>query len=126
MTLTLTLAGTTLPRIPGWVPPECQNVEGDMKQRVGPYSVSTPTRLQTSFPTPILQTAMSSSDGKFNYAHAYGIESVAAAVTFAALYATLLPLYLVKQSRHQTKMFFLLFLCCASKLQNAFTGMPTN
>lgn len=69
---------------------------------------------------------MSSSDGKLNYAYAFGIESVAAAVIFAVLYAILLPLWVVKQSQHPTKIFFIVFLCCAGKLQNAFTEIPTN
>ena len=65
---------------------------------------------------------MSSSDGQFNYAHALGVHSVAAAAIFAALYAILLPFFIVKTTRNPMYIFFLLTLFCASKLQNALLG----
>ena len=53
-----------------------------------------------------------------NYAKASGIDSVAAAAIFAALYAILLPYYIWRATQNPTYVLIILSLFCASKLSN--------
>jgi len=51
-----------------------------------------------------------------NYAKASGIDSVAAAGVFAALYAILLPYYIWRATQNPTYVLIILSLFCASEL----------
>ena len=53
----------------------------------------------------------------FNYAKAYGIESVAGAVIFAIIYAPLLALYIRQAIVRPTYVFVVIALFCAGQLQ---------
>ncbi|KAF9644902.1 hypothetical protein BDM02DRAFT_3149699 [Thelephora ganbajun] len=59
---------------------------------------------------------MSSSSGQINYAHASGINSVAAAVIFAVFYGILLPYYLWRAIRNPTYVLIILSLFCAIRV----------
>jgi len=59
---------------------------------------------------------MSSPNGNINYAHASGIDSVAAAAIFAALYAILLPYYIWRATRNPTYVLIVLSLFCAIRV----------
>jgi hypothetical protein len=59
---------------------------------------------------------MSSPSGQINYAKASGIDSVAAAVIFAVLYAFLLPYFILRAVRNPTYVLIILTLFCAIRV----------
>lgn len=66
---------------------------------------------------------MSSPAGNINYARAFGIKSVAAAVVFTIPYAILLPFYIWRATRNPTYVLIMLSLFCASELFNTSSDM---
>jgi len=53
-----------------------------------------------------------------NYARAFGMDSVAAAAVFAAIYGVILPYYIWRAIRNPTYVLIMLSLFCASELSN--------
>lgn len=61
-----------------------------------------------------------------NYAKAFGIQSLAAAIVFTILYAPLLGLYISQAIRRRTRVYIVLTLFCLSKFPPSSLLFPTH